>query len=502
MFYSNNSRGDLFTVRTHTGIKILIAFLFLALAGTIAGGFVYLKSQSQRAGFLPETTVNGYDVSDKTPAQVAQIMIADYSAPKVVLNEKGEEAASGSLADFGYTVDASSLQDQIEKVFSKQNEDIFALVESLMHGNSFDVTVPFVYDSSVLKSKVSAASLPAERFPSVNAELKFDDKKSEYYIEPEIYGNEFEDAELQNYVKEKLDQLVSGPGPGKDISVDFPESLYILPEVTSDDLQLNNLANLYNQFTKAKITYLFGSEKVVLDWNTIQKWVWIENGEAHLDEEAIYSYVVSLAAEYNTRYYPRTFNTSIGTTIYIEGDFNTYGYTVDEDAEFSQLLGDIKANTSTEREPIYYSTTMDGFATPVYYARDGKNDLAGNYVEVNLSMQHLWFYRDYQLVVESDLVSGCVAKKTETNTGVFPLAFKESPSTLSGDDGPNGYSVEVQYWMPFSDGQGLHDASWRGSFGGNVYQNSGSHGCINLPLYAAQAIYNQIQAGMAIIVYK
>ena len=158
-----------------------------------------------------------------------------------------------------------------------------------------------------------SASLPAERFPSVNAELKFDDKKSEYYIEPETYGNEFEDASLQSFVKEKIDQLVSGPGPGQDLTVDFPEDLYILPKVTSDDVQLNNLANLYNQFTKAKITYLFGSEKVVVDWNTIQKWVWIENGEAYLDEESIYEYVVSLAAQYNTRYYPRTFNTSIGT---------------------------------------------------------------------------------------------------------------------------------------------------------------------------------------------
>ena len=160
------------------------------------------------------------------------------------------------------------------------------------------------------------------------------------------------------------------------------------------------------------------------------------------------------------------------------------------------------SNTAVEREPVYVQTTADGYETPIYYKRDGQDDLAGNYVEANLSMQHLWFYVDGGLVIESDFVSGCVAKGHETNTGVFPLPYKESPSVLSGQDGPNGYEVKVNYWMPFSDGQGLHDAVWRGAFGGTIYQTNGSHGCVNLPLSAAAAIYNYIEAGMAIVIYK
>ena len=105
-------------------------------------------------------------------------------------------------------------------------------------------------------------------------------------------------------------------------------------------------------------------------------------------------------------------------------------------------------------------------------------------------------------MVESDIVSGCVSKNTETQTGVFPLAYKESPSVLTGDDAQNGWRTEVQYWMPFFDGQGLHDATWRSSFGGNIYKTSGSHGCVNLPYSAAEQIYNNIDAGVAIILYK
>ena len=56
--------------------------------------------------------------------------------------------------------------------------------------------------------------------------------------------------------------------------------------------------------------------------------------------------------------------------------------------------------------------------------------------------------------------------------------------------------------MPFFDGQGLHDATWRSSFGGDIYLTNGSHGCVNLPYDTADKIYNNIEAGVAIILYK
>jgi lipoprotein-anchoring transpeptidase ErfK/SrfK len=55
--------------------------------------------------------------------------------------------------------------------------------------------------------------------------------------------------------------------------------------------------------------------------------------------------------------------------------------------------------------------------------------------------------------------------------------------------------------MPFYEGQGLHDADWRGSFGGSIYRSNGSHGCVNLPPWAAAEIYNNISAGTAILIY-
>ncbi|MBQ6321253.1 MAG: L,D-transpeptidase [Lachnospiraceae bacterium] len=479
-----------------------MAVLVFFLAVMIAIGYFYLRSQSNKNTFFSRTTLNGYVISGQSPEQVLTELVGKYSSPGVFLRENGETSISGTLKEFGYEIDQKALLESLNNLLNRQRTNVLVLIDSLMNGNAFNTDIPFRFDEKVFNNKVCAASLKEPRRSSVDAVMKFDDKKSEYYIVPETYGNEFNDRDLQQYVKEAVDELVSRSVPGINLELELPTEFYYLPAVTKDDINLNNTVNLLNQFSKTRVRYVFGDTKVELGWDEIQKWISVQDGEAVLNEVLIYEYVERLAANYDTRYYPRTFQTSIGTEVHIAGDFNTYGYTIDQDAEFSQLLMDIRSNTEIEREPIYITTTYDGYATPVYYKRNGRDDLYGTYVEVNLSMQHLWFYLEGSLVIESDFVSGCVVKGNETNTGVFPLAYKESPSVLSGQDGYNGYETKVNYWMPFSDGQGLHDAKWRSAFGGQIYITNGSHGCVNLPEYVAAVIYNNIQAGMAIVVYK
>lgn len=69
-------------------------------------------------------------------------------------------------------------------------------------------------------------------------------------------------------------------------------------------------------------------------------------------------------------------------------------------------------------------------------------------------------------------------------------------------DGRYEYESHVDYWMPFNGGIGLHDATWRKTFGGDIYVKNGSHGCINLPYEAAEELYGIINYDMPIIVYK
>ena len=64
---------------------------------------------------------------------------------------------------------------------------------------------------------------------------------------------------------------------------------------------------------------------------------------------------------------------------------NEYGYRIDQEGELKQLLEDLKSGTAVSREPVY---EIRGFQ------RNGRDDLAGSYIEVSLDNQHLWLYKE------------------------------------------------------------------------------------------------------------
>ena len=105
--------------------------------------------------------------------------------------------------------------------------------------------------------------------------------------------------------------------------------------------------------------------------------------------------------------------------------------------------------------------------------------------------------------MESDCVSGDVTKDHGTHTGCFPLAYKESPSVLRGGEGDGEWEEKVQYWMPFFEGQGLHDASWRYYFGGSrLIEETDRTDVSNLsPTWAAGQLYEAVETGTAIIIF-
>ena len=488
-------------MKTTKFLGITVGILAVVLAGVLIGGGAYLKGEYNRTTYYGRTLINGRDVSNETPEQVFEDIMRTCRTRTVVINEKGEESITGDLSHFGYDVDEDALLAELNKALEKQKSGFVVLISSLMNGNSFRIDIPYRFNEKTFTAAVNAKALKEERFPSKDSEMVFHEKEKEYAITDEVYGNEIRDNQLQELVQGELDAFVKEDIAKVLVTIDIPESFYILPEITHDDIELNNIVNIYNRYVKASVTYVFGSYKEKIDWDTIKDWIVIEDGVGSINEELAYEYVEQLGYKYDTLHYDRNFHTSIGTDIVIPSSENDYGYMIYTDGEFSQLLQDIESNKDVEREPVYYTTVSD-YGNPVFYRRDGRDDLAGNYVEVNITIQHLWFYRDGGLVVDTDVVTGSVARNSETKTGAFPLAYKESPSVLRGQDAANGYETKVNYWMPFYDGQGLHDASWRYSFGGNIYMTSGSHGCVNMPPAAAEVLYNNIEEGMAIIIYK
>ncbi|MCR5486614.1 MAG: L,D-transpeptidase [Lachnospiraceae bacterium] len=119
------------------------------------------------------------------------------------------------------------------------------------------------------------------------------------------------------------------------------------------------------------------------------------------------------------------------------------------------------------------------------------------YVDVNLTSQKLVYYVNGTPAIISDIVTGNSSRGRNTPTGVYAVYGKALNRTLRGP----GYSAFVHYWMPFYKGYGMHDANWRSSFGGNIYQSNGSHGCINMPASTASALYSSIAVGTPVVIH-
>ena len=214
----------------------------------------------------------------------------------------------------------------------------------------------------------------------------------------------------------------------------------------------------------------------------LQSWYPLGLGNSVMLIVAIF---VELAKKYDTFGYPRQFKTSTGETITVSG--GDYGWLMARNDTTTKLIEAIKSGKSQTIEPEY---TYKG------YVRD-TNDIGNTYVEVSLSAQHMWFYKNGQLLVDTDVVTGNHNLGHDTKTGIYAIMYKERNATLVGED----YSSPVKYWMPFYANVGIHDASWRTTFGGSEYLNNGSHGCVNTPEANAEKIFNNIEKGVPVVVY-
>ncbi|MBQ9024625.1 MAG: DUF5011 domain-containing protein [Bacilli bacterium] len=116
------------------------------------------------------------------------------------------------------------------------------------------------------------------------------------------------------------------------------------------------------------------------------------------------------------------------------------------------------------------------------------------YISVSISNQTLYYYEYGELVLTSPVVTGI---NNGTPTGTFRVLNKARSVTLKGED----YESFVNYWIAFKGSSyGLHDASWRSSFGGNIYKYNGSHGCVNMPYYKVQQLYNMVEIGTPVYI--
>lgn len=464
-------------------LGICIAAAILAVAGLF--GYTYMADHNTLGRKI---SVWGVEVSRLDAKQAEEKIAAEFENRPVSFQENDKEVYSMTLKDLGYSLNEEDLLNKLTDLQKQREENrkIFPKEENV------NLECQIEEDEEQEKQALDLSNFGTEeRKSSTDASIQYNEEKKEFILVKQVQGTEIDPDKLETTVDTNLNAAFDTALLGDTITIPLNKHVYISPAVTATEDMENKVTSLNSQLKKYRsttVTYTFGSETVVLDADTISSWLKAEGETLTLDEDAIKTYISDLANKYNTIYVSRTFHTSTGTDVTIEG--NEYGYRIDQDGEYAQLVEDLKSGTAVTRDPVYSKTG---------YQRNGTDDLAGSYIEVSLDAQHLWLYKDGNLVTETDIVSGKPVKGRETYRGAWPIAYKASPFNLTSAE--YGYDVKVNYWMPFVYGQGLHDTSWQSSFGGNRYKTNGSHGCINLPKDQAALIYETIDAGYPIIIY-
>ncbi|MEG0772092.1 peptidoglycan binding domain-containing protein [Clostridium sp.] len=424
--------------------------------------------------FFFNTVINGVEVSLKAHDEVDNKFRSygkDYRLQLIERNDEIEEIIGQDIEmDFNE-------RNSIAKVYKMQNS--FKWISSLLREQKYFVHDLYVYNSDNLENKINELKCLNEDIIEPQS-VSFKYSNGFYEVTEEVYGNKL--------YKDKLKATVEKSILKGETKLDLNENrCYENPKYTLDSDKTSETKNLLNEYVKTKITYIFGNVNEILDGNIINQWLSVdEDLEVTLNEKSVFEYVLGLSKKYDTVGIPREIKTSTGKIVEVNGGF--YGWKINCSAEAKALLENIKQGKVLEKEPIYTQRAV---------SRE-KNDIGKTYVEINITKQHLWFYKNGKLIVQGSVVTGNPNRGRGTKLGVYMLNYKEKGSTLRGAD----YEAEVTYWMPFNGNIGIHDASWRYSFGGEIYKSRGSHGCINSPLYLAKKIYENIEEGTPIICYE
>ncbi|HYE11055.1 MAG TPA: peptidoglycan binding domain-containing protein [Patescibacteria group bacterium] len=424
--------------------------------------------------FFFNTVINGVDVSLKAHDNAAGIIKSYIKDYKLQLIERNGEIEEIIGQDIGMQYNQKN---SISKVYQMQYP--FKWLSSLLKKQEYYLYDIFVYNKENLENKINELNcLNKDIIEPQNVSFKY--SNGAYEVFEEIYGNKVHKDKLYRAIEISVLE-------GKTI-LDLNQSLcYENPKYTLSSAKTLQTKNLLDKYVSTKITYIFRSENEILDENIINQWLSVdENLDVVINEKAVKEYVHGLGKKYDTVGVARKIKTSTNKMVEVKGGF--YGWKINRDAETSALIENIKLGEVLEKEPIYTQKAL---------SRD-ENDIGNTYVEINITRQHLWFYKDGKLITQGAIVTGKPNKRSSTKVGVYMLNYKEKGTTLIG----HNYETEVTYWMPFNGNIGIHDASWRYSFGSDIYKRNGSHGCVNVPLYLAKRIFDNIEDGTPVICYE
>lgn len=453
---------------------LIIAILLLAAFGSYTGLKYYY---TEHFGF--QTFVNGVYITGQTIESANQLLLEGDDYGSLLLVQEERQVGEIILKDIHYQL--SFIQD-LNLLLSTQRQNSGANI--LQTGQQLTILPDISYDSELLEDSILALSFVQEN--KTETDRKFEIKKT-------LEGYQLLDETRGVLNREQLIETVKEALEKGETKVSIENCFYDLAK-TSDMKKTEELYEKISAFQNFHITYQLSDTIWELTPSVVSEWITLdennqfaldEQGNLILNEQKVKEYIDQLGDTFDTYQRTRSFQATRGETVTIEG--GTYGNLMNREAEYEFLLTAFQNKVNTTRVPEFIKKAK----------YQGIDDIGNTYIEIDMTNQLLYYYLNGECFLQTDIVTGNVARNMETPARVCYVYAKQRNRTLRGP----GYAAFVNYWMPVNGNIGIHDAKWRDEFGGDIYLTQGSHGCINTPYDSMKILYENVEIGTPVVMF-
>ncbi|MCR4787864.1 MAG: L,D-transpeptidase/peptidoglycan binding protein [Lachnospiraceae bacterium] len=460
------------------GIFISIVFVFVLLAVLYCLMAYYYKD-----GFSYGTFINGIYCTGKTIDQVNTELlrnIGDYKGLTVV--DIDGKSYTVSAEEVGLKYDFT---DRLKELYYSQMPILWG--ENLIYSNRYNNFSPTItYNTALFEETVD--HLPFfTHIPEDSRIVRINRTTNNGYELINMRLNVLNEEYAKTLITDSFNTF-------KDEVDLYKEGCYRNLSMTSEMEECIDLYNKIDEFQDRNIVYRFGEDTEIIDRSVASsfittdgfgKFVLDENNDLIPDRSKMDEYVDSLAAKYDTYGTEREFRSTDSRIVKVSG--GNYGNKIDTEAEKEYLYNAFINGINEEHEPVYEHEA------PI----KGRNDLGNTYIEIDLTKQRMYYYRNGIQEVATDIVTGCTANGHSTIRGTYYIYNHRQNTYLIGPD----YRSYVRYWLGIFKGYGIHDASWRNKFGGEIYKTAGSHGCVNTPYENIKKMWEMVEDGTPVILF-
>lgn len=450
------------------GLYILLGLLVVAV-GSYGSSIGYYSER-----FLPNTTINGLEVSALSLGDVNTHLEEQLKGKVIQITEADSIVGEFTLGELEPVVNIGGIA---ELIYNSQDPTLW--VANLFNGDDYtiDLSNQISINREALYNKIDEVINNQNRMESKSAGIEYSEADG-YYVRDEVYGNQVDVSGLTDAVYQGL----------KDGNYTFSvRDFYNQPYLVKDSEEIVGLMAKIDEVINTPATLIISGQEVEITKDQIESWVYFDGANnIQLDRLAIQGWLDELDTQYATVGQPVEFNSTNKGIVQVVG--GTYGWVIDSINEADAIARSIESATPYKEDIAYLGV--------------GYNGVPNTYIEVDLSAQEMYVYIDGNLEISTPIVSGRVG--TETIPGAYVVWGKESPSNLKGYNPhtQQDYVQPVTYWMPFdATGQGIHDANWQPSFGGDAYISSGSLGCINTPPGTMAQVYNLVPVQTPVFIH-